>query len=290
MHLNSDNSFSPETIKEIEAELYKLTEEYSIETFPSEHRNHLGVSIIGEKCWRKLWYSFRWVKLEQFPPRIRRLFNRGHREEKEFIKLLLWMGFFIREIDEATNKQYKFNAVNGHYGGSSDSLALLPWFRENIHPKILIEYKTHNNKQFTYLKDKKLKIAQPKHFAQICGYGKEFKTRYGLYCAVNKDNDELYFEFIELDWQYAEQLEKKASDIIYSKFPPDRIASDPNYFECVYCSFRDICHNSAKIEQNCRSCQFSTPIENEQWQCNQHNTIIPKDQIGKKWPCHVAIA
>src|SRR5258706_6836432 len=118
----TDGSLSEQTRKAIIDELHKLTEEYSIETYPTEHRAHLGVSIIGEKCSRKLWYSFRWCKLEQFSGRMRRLFNRGHKEEEKFKELLSWMGFFVREIDPTTNKQYKFSALGGHYGGSGDSI------------------------------------------------------------------------------------------------------------------------------------------------------------------------
>ncbi len=280
-----NNNFTPNQIAEIETKLYQLTNEYSIETYPIEHRSHLGVSVIGEKCWRKLWYSFRWVKLEQYEPRMRRLFNRGHREEDQFIKLLFWMGFHIKTIDQATGKQYKFSAVDGHYGGSSDTLAVMPWYDE----RILVEYKTHNKKNFTYLKDKKLKVAQPKHYAQMSGYGKAFSTQYGLYCAVNKDDDEIYYEFVELDWQYAEQLENKADDIIHSQYPPQRINNDPNYFECTYCTFRGICHHNVQVEKNCRSCKQAIAVENAQWKCTRFDTIIPKENIGKKWECHVKI-
>src|ERR1051325_394179 len=94
-----DGSLSIATQKAITAELYSYLDEYSLEEFPAKHREHLGVSVIGDKCSRKLWYGFRWCKLEQHEPRMRRLFNRGHREEPIFSKILMRMGFHVREID-----------------------------------------------------------------------------------------------------------------------------------------------------------------------------------------------
>ena len=69
-------------------------EDASIDLFEDGHRKHLGASLIGDACSRKLWYTFRWVKKADFSSKTRsngqvlRLFNRGHREEPAIIKLL----------------------------------------------------------------------------------------------------------------------------------------------------------------------------------------------------------
>lgn len=285
---NPDGSFSDQTRKEIEQELYRLTDEYFETEYPSEHRDHLGASVIGESCSRKLWYGFRWVKLEKFEPRMKRLFARGHSEEKKFLELLTWMGFFTRQIDPLTDKQYKFSAVHGHYGGSSDSLLLLPWFQKE-EDRILGEFKTFNNKWFQKLKADKLKLAKPQHYTQMCGYGKAFRTRYGLYCAINKDDDEIYYEFVELDWNLAQQMENKAAEIIVSKVPLPRISDNPVYQECKYCNFNGICHYSQPVEINCRSCKMASPADDGEWFCNRFNQIIPKDFIKQGCKDHVSV-
>lgn len=287
-YYENDGSLSEATRKGIVTALYQYAEEYSIEQSPAEHRNHLGVSVIASPCSRQLWYAFRWCKLEQFVGRMRRLFQRGHNEEKNFIRMLYWMGFAIRDIDPVTNKQYKFSKINGHYGGSGDSIGMLPWFK-NEDDRILIEYKTHNKKSFDDLKAKGLKVSKPKHFGQMCGYGREFKTRYGLYCAVNKDDDDLHFELIELDWNYAAQLENKARDIIDAKFPPQRISENPAYFECKWCLFAGICHNNEPVERNCRSCKMATAVENGQWYCSRFNAVIPSDFLKIGCKDHVSV-
>lgn len=266
--------------------LETYAEEYSLEKYPAEHRNHLGISIVGDACARKIWYSFRWVKLEQFSGRMRRLFSRGHKEEPHFEDFLLWAGIRTQTIDPATNKQYKLSGVEGHYGGSTDGIGIVSW-ADNL--PVIVEFKTHNKRLFTELKEKKVKIAQPKHYAQMCGYGRGFKVKHGLYCAVNKDDDDWHFEFMELDWQYAEQLEKKASDIITSKIPPPRISDNPSFQECKWCDKFDICHNNALVEINCRSCKMAEPIADGKWKCNRFNAEIPKDWIAKGCPEHLSV-
>ncbi len=286
-----DGSLSQQTIATINAKLYEYLDEYSIEQSPAEHRDHLGVSVIGEKCSRKLWYGFRWVKLEQHEARMRRLFKRGHSEEEKFRALLSWMGFFVREIDPITDRQYRFSSVDGHYGGSGDSVALLPWFRDDESFRILVEYKTHNAKSFTKLKAEDFKKSKPQHWIQMCGYGRAFKLRYGLYCAINKDTDDIHFELVELDWQTAELMEKKAADIIYSQIPPPRIAENESFFDCKWCPMAGICWHNHMAEVNCRSCRSARPIENGKWYCDHWKAVIPdKEAIKKGCPHHESIA
>lgn len=269
-----DGSLSIATQQAITKELYTLLDDYSTQE-PLKHREHLGVSVIGDKCSRKLWYGFRWCKLEQHIPRMRRLFKRGHSEEAKFADLLGWMGFHVRTIDPNTKRQYAFSSCGGHYGGSGDSVALLPWFQNDESFRILVEYKTHNKKSFTELKAKGLKLAKPQHYIQMCGYGSAFKTRYGLYCAINKDDDDIYFEFFELDWNVAILSEKKAADIITSQIPPPRISDNPDFFECKYCAKAGICWRNEPVEVNCRSCKNAVPIDKGQWRCNLWNATIP---------------
>lgn len=264
--------------QEIEAKLYQLDEEYSREKYPSEHRNHLGISIIGEECWRQLWYGFRWVKLEQHEGRMRRLFNRGHREEPQFEDFLLWAGVKLRSINPETNSQYKLSLVDGHYGGSTDGIGLISWLEDL---PVILEYKTHKDKLFNQLKNEGLRKAHPKHWAQMCGYGKDFKIKHGLYGAVNKDTDERRFFFYELDWNYALELEKKASDIIYAKIPPAKVSEQPAYWKCKFCSFKGICHDAEQPEKNCRSCVYAMPANNGLWGCSNFNQIIPKNFLVK---------
>lgn len=76
-----------------------------------EFRHHLGGSIIGRKCDREKWYSFRWVGYKQFGGRMLRLFNRGHREEFRFVEYLRSIGAEVREYAQ----QLWVNEATGEY-------------------------------------------------------------------------------------------------------------------------------------------------------------------------------
>ena len=133
----------------------------------------------------------------------------------------------------------------------------------------------NDDEKFTDLKVNKVRKSKPTHYAQMCGYGKEFKCKQGLYCAKNKDNEEIYYEWVELDWQYAEELETKAKEIIYAKYPPPRISEQPSYWKCKYCTFKGVCHEKEPVEKNCRSCRHAFPVDNAEWKCEKYNQIIP---------------
>lgn len=274
------------TLENVAEVFQEYLEDYSREQYPAKHREHLGISVIGRKCSREIWYGFRWVKLKEFPGRMRRLFNRGHREEQQFYEFLLWAGISFRSIDPETSQPWKISLLEGHYGGTPDGVGLV---RGLNNLPIILEYKTHNKKSFEKLKTQKLKLAKPEHWAQMCGYGKEFKIKHGLYCAVNKDDDDIYFEFVELNWDYASELEKKASDIITAKTPPLRISDNPSFFDCKYCDKVDICHNGAKVEINCRSCKFAEPVAGAKWFCNRFKNEIPSEFVPKGCEYHLSV-
>jgi hypothetical protein len=64
------------------------------------NRAHLGGSLIGRKCYRQLWYSFRWANTEKFNGRMLRLFERGHKEEFRFVNYLKMAGINVRAYSQ----------------------------------------------------------------------------------------------------------------------------------------------------------------------------------------------
>ena len=91
---------SPGVAKAVARRIAEDIDEYNIRAYDGGHRWHLGASLIGEECKRKLWYVFRWCFRETAESRSnharkQRLFNRGHREEARFIEWLEGIGFKI---------------------------------------------------------------------------------------------------------------------------------------------------------------------------------------------------
>lgn len=261
-------------VAQIEADV----DAYCREAFPSEHRTHLGASVIADPCAAKGWNTFRHLKLEQHSGQMRRLFERGHLEESRFVAILRGIGFDVKDFAD-DGKQFRISGANGHFGGSLDAMAKAP-ARYNIpHDLILLnEYKTHNEKSFTKLAGKKesdgkrrggegVRASKPTHYGQMCSYGRAYGFRFALYVAVNKNTDELYWEIVELDWRYADDLFLRAETTINSQTQPAKISKVATFFGCKFCHFSPLCHQGEKPEKNCRSCVWAEPIANAEWLC-----------------------
>lgn len=268
-----------ETLEELIAEDINLF----CETYYEQgHRNHLGASMLGEPCWRKLYYSFRWCKEEKFDGRMMRLFNVGHSAEPRFVAYLRGIGFEVREFDE-DGKQFRISGAMGHYGGSLDGMCKAPAKYQLSEDVILsLSFKTNNTGSgYEKVSKEALSKSKPMHWAQECQYGYKTGIRYCIYMIENKNDSDITFKVIELDWNYGAQLEKKAEQIIFSKEPPPRISENPAIFDCKYCHLTDICHKGETPEKNCRSCRNANPVENAEWFCSAHNSNIPSDFIRK---------
>jgi hypothetical protein len=246
------------------------------------HRNHLGASEVGEPCWRKLWYGFRWVKQEQFSGRMMRLFNVGHAAEPRFVTYLRGIGFEVKEFDE-NGKQFRISGAMGHYGGSLDGMCKAPErYQLSTDLVLLNEFKTNGTgKGYSDVATLGVAKAKPKHFAQMSQYGYKYGLRYGLYLIENKNDSGITFKIVELDWNLGRQLEDKATQIIFAKEPPPRISENPATFDCKFCHLTDICHKGEQPEKNCRSCRNAEPVDNAEWHCNLHKANPPKDFIKK---------
>jgi len=261
-------------------EIHDAIDKYCENTYNDGHRNHLGASLIGGECKRYMWYVFRWVKEVRAPGRMARLFNRGHKEEARFIEWLRGIGFRIWDTDDNGN-QTRISGVGGHYGGSLDSVGMAPeWLRMLVEVgPILVEYKTHGERSFTKLVKEGVKVSKPTHWVQMCTYGRYYKFKYALYCAINKNDDDLHIEIVELDWSVADENYRKAEEVIQAVKPPLRLSELPSYFKCKTCDMAEVCHRSADYEKNCRSCNYAVPVKDGEWFCGYNNGVIPKDFI-----------
>lgn len=269
----------PSDLKAISEHIKDKVETYSVELYSSEHRAHLGASVLGHACARYSWLAFRWAKKQIFSGRMLRLFNTGNVNEQRLVNWLKGAGFNIQAIDEKTGEQFEYSSCDtgGHYGGATDGLLVLNW--KGTDYRFITEYKTHNSNSFNNITKNKLLLGKPRHYAQMCQYGKWFGCEYGLYIAQNKNDDDLYFEAVTLDYQYAEDLGSKAFDIIFAQIPPPKVSLRPDYYECKMCAFIGQCFHNEPLEKNCRSCQRSRPAPDAEWFCTVFNSNIPKDFI-----------
>jgi hypothetical protein len=292
-----DLSFQTER-ERLAATISQEVEADSLAEYEEGPRWHLGASEIGQECERRAWSNFRWLKQERFDGRMHRLFKRGHFEEPKFIHRLKRIGFEVFEFD-GDGKQYKINGHKGHYGGSLDSVFVAPP-RYEINEPLLGEYKTHNEKSFAKLagpikskwpqlirdrsKAEGVRKSKPQHYSQMCSYGQAYGFKYAVYCAINKETDELYFEVVALDWNHSVNLYDKAGRIIFSQTPPAKIAESAAFFTCKMCHLSSICHHGASPEKNCRSCEHASPVDDGQWYCRVHDGNIPREHVPNGCP------
>lgn len=232
-------------------------------------RDYLGLSALGGECKRAVWFDFRKVAEKKFPPRMLRLFRRGDVQEFQFNYLLRGIGFTIYEVDE-NGKQFKVEDFEGHLSGSMDGAAEAPdkyWIEGTTPIPFLIEYKTYNTKRFAKLQKEGVKSADIKYWKQMQGYMGYFDLKGGLFCAVNKDDDSLYFEWVKFSPKDFKRLVALGEEILSAQSPPERISNISSWWQCTYCDYKPQCHFGEPSLKSCRSCKFAEPSENKSWVC-----------------------
>jgi hypothetical protein len=234
-------------------------------------RPHLGASLIGHKCDRWLWLSFRWAVQPTFPGRILRLFRRGHDEESKIIRLLQKVGLGI------SGSQTRVN-LGGHVSGSMDGIvtAGVPEAPKKRH---VLEIKTHNKKSFDDLEKHQVEKSKPQHWAQMQTYMLGSNIDRALYVALCKDDERLYTERIKLDPEAAQALVDRAQRITISDRMPEPLSADPTWFECKLCDAHEFCHKTRLTKHvNCRTCAHVSALEDGSWHCAKHQAGgIPTD-------------
>ncbi len=267
----------------------KFVEDNAEEPF----RAHLGASVIGDECARKVWYGFHWTLAEKFDARMLRLFERGHLEENRFIEYLRGIGCEIwpfnpdAPLKNGKPQQWRIRDHEGHFGGSPDGVGRgLP----DLPPgePFLCEFKTHNAKSFAKLVDDGLMRTKWKHFVQTQILMLKLEIKFALYCAVNKDTDELHFEIIQADEKEGKRALERAGGIIWSSEPPPRIHPTPAGWGCKYCHLSRLCHfGDVMPARNCRTCQHSEPAKDSSgpahWNCNLHSLRL--DEAAQRAGC-----
>ena len=229
----------------------------------NEFRPHLGASLIGHKCDRFLWLSFRWAVKPSFPGRILRLFQRGHDEERNLIRLLQKVGI------QVTGAQARVT-FRGHISGSMDGV-ITKGVPEAPKKKHVLEMKTHNRKSFDDLEKKGVLESKPVHEAQMQIYMLGAQIDRALYVAICKDDDRIYTERVKLDPERAQALLERASRISLSDRMPEPLSTDPTWFECKLCDAHEFCHKTKLTKQvNCRTCAHVSALEDGSWHCARH--------------------
>lgn len=191
-----------------------------------------------------------------------------------------------RGVEIPEPRQFSFEDMNGHHKGNCDGRArFIPdqnlWGLK-LDDWVLLEFKTHKESSFNELLNKNVYQAKPDHWKQMQRYMEKIGFALGLYGAVCKNTDRMYWEFIPFEPSWTVQAEAIAHEAIYSEKAPPRLSSSPSYYECRWCTHRPQCHYNAPMEKNCRTCKDSFPATNGDWACHRWQKKIPRyaEEVG----------
>lgn len=252
----------------------------------AEYWDSLGISVgeAGTECDRSLWYSFRWATpVERHSGKQLRLFQTGNIEEERLVADLGRTGV------DVYGQQDRIRLVSGHVRGKCDGKAM--GVVEAPKTEHLCEFKSSNKVGFRQIVKHGCKEAKPLHFAQ-CQLGMHaFGLTRCLYLVVNKDSDELHSERIEYDFEYATRLLVRLERLIKTQNPPTRLSEDPEFFGCMFCRHKPVCHEREMPRSTCRSCLHSTPEMggDGHWSCSRWAKPLSFDEQKAGCPAHLFI-
>lgn len=237
-----------------------------LEAHQGSPRPHMGASLLGTKCDRWLWLSFRLAVIEQFKGRTLRLFRRGQNEEDVVVSDLRAVGFDVSRRQD----RVEFGA---HVGGSIDGVVTgVPEAPDKPH---VLEIKTHNAKSFDDLEKNGVAKSKTQHFVQMQVYMEGLGIDRAFYVAICKDNDKIYTERVRLDKTVAKKYIDRGKRLALDDRLPPPISTDPSWYECKMCAGHDFCHKSKMTKEvNCRTCTNSTAREDSTWYCEEYNQAL----------------
>ena len=250
-------------------------------------RPHLGASVIGTECERAMWLGFRWATRASFSGRMLRLFETGQLEEARLVRNLRRTGATVLDRDPDNGRQWRVEALNGHFGGSLDAIAIdLLEAPKTWH---VVDFKTHSRHSFADLKRQGVQKSKPRHYAQMQIYMHLIGMTRAMYVAVCKDTDEIHVERIHADPAVTTRLLAKAQRVIEAARPAFRLASDPESWQCRFCDHRAVCHCEAAAERTCRTCLHATPVEDGAWHCARRDRLLSPAEQRQGCPNHLFV-
>ena len=219
-------------------------------------RDYLGGSRLGHPCERALQFEFAGATKDpnsDFNGQTLRIFAIGHALEDVAIRWLRRAGYdiYTRKGNLPDGEQFGFSVAGGRVRGHVDGiLAAGPEIPGMGYPA-LWECKTMNAKNWRETAAKGVTVTKPVYAAQIALYQAYMEgtvpgiaTNPALFTAINKDTAELHHELVPFDGELAQRISDRAVRILQATDAGEllpRMTSDPDYFECRFCSWKMRC-------------------------------------------------
>lgn len=190
-----------------------------------EPRDYLGFSQIGHECRRYLWLDYHKKELKSKPrPKTLRIWDNGIVLENKIIHELRQANI------EVSGQQIEMSLFNGKFKGHCDGIINHP-----EHGKVVLEIKGIQKNTWNQYAKKGVKELSPTYYAQAIMYSGYLNLPGTLFVIENKDDCDIYEEFIPSNKTEYTMLCRKASSIIYETIPSG-ISSRADWWKCVNCS------------------------------------------------------
>ena len=246
-------------------------------------RHYLGMSQIGEECYRKLFYSFRNAEKQTWKAAGVRRIEDGHVQEDIMAERLRMVPGITLTTHTETGSQIGFTLLLDHFRGHCDGVIL--GILEAPGTWHVWEHKSVNEDSFNKLKKMREEKGEKQalkewniiYYAQAQIYmHKAELTRHYLTVSTPGGRDYLSIR-TEYNRKEAEFIIEKAKGIIFDNVLPERISESREFFKCKWCEFQEICHDGKFPLVNCKTCGHSEPVEGGVRRCNLFGNIIPDD-------------
>jgi len=197
-------------------------------------RRRLGLSQVGHKCGRYLWYKHHGYDEKPIDGRVLRLFQLGNIIEDHIAFDLAAIGVSITD----RQRQVKFTFDDIELTGSIDGIATGLIESSQRH---LWECKTMNAKSFAKLLKEGYEAYNEQYKAQVHAYMLGLKLKRSFVTGYNKDTSEIYQERIKLNKDWIIDKLSEVFNAIRMESEPERACPRSDWFEAKWCPFYETC-------------------------------------------------
>jgi hypothetical protein len=277
-------------------------------------RHYLGFSIIGDPCWRKLFYYYRHAEnekitaddgtrsmedeakyIKKIADRIKRIED-GYAQEKTMADRLRLLPFIeLHTTKKNSNEQISFSLLLDHFQGHCDGV--IKGILEAPQTYHIWEHKSVNIDKFNALKKIRDKFGEKKALQE---WDEEYYAQAQIYmhCAqltrhyltVSTPGGRDYISIrTEYNAQIAENIIEKAKTIIHNNWNiPAKLSEKREFYKCTWCKYKEICHDNKFPLVNCRTCRYREPVKDGNFYCSKYeNILLDKLQIEGGCDYHV---
>ena len=241
-----------------------------------QNRPYIGMSGLGGKCSRKIWYDFRWAYERKITKRLARIFERGDLEEERVVSDLRRSGMSV------TREQEEIVDETGHIRGHIDGIVSnVPGAEKTVH---LLEVKTMNGSRFKQYVKEGIQKHSPEYYAQINQYMGYLNLTRCLFIVTNKDNEERDYKRIHFDKVNFQEHKSRGLEVLMAEYPPYKIG-EKTWHVCKMCDAKEVCQYNKELLANCRTCA-NCSIENQgKFRCLLAGGFLSTDD--QRLGCHL---